>query len=393
MISWRDFRAALTTILATSLVCPPMHALVTLNDGHDHIFVNGSVGMTYDSNIFAKNGGSGDYAFTTGYSAEYTRRAGWIGVNANVAITGSHYAKIKGIDYANPTFGLELTKQSGRTTGSLTVNAARESRADAALNLRSTSWNYTPGLNFKYPFSGAYTLSGTLGYAARKYVDETALTNLATYSASFDLYRVLTSDRDATLGYRYRYDESSAKSAYTDHALNFGISGKLIRGLKGALRAGYQTHVGSGSAAHEPHYGSWTMSGSATHPVNKKLSFTASLSKDVSITGTDASVDTTAVTLDGQYAFSSHLAITAELGGGDSRFVGERGREVISAGPPIVLGPQRRDDYLNSSLSITYTLNEHLSAAISYAWFRNWSTSPFADFVRKSWSLTLSSRW
>jgi len=392
MISWREFRAALAMILATSLACSPAHALVTLNDGHDHIHVNGSVGVSYDSNIFAKNGGSGDFAYTTGFSAEYTRRAGWIGVNANIAISGSHYAKIKGISFTNPTFGVELTKQSGRTTGAFTLTAARESRADAALNTRSTTWNYTPGLNFKYPFSGTYTLSGTLGYAQRKYVDEVALINLSTYTASFDLYHLLTSDRDASIGYRYRYSGTSAHSSYTDHAFNLGLSGKLIRGVNGAIRAGYQTHVSKGTA-HQPRYGSWTVSASATHPVSKKLNFTGSVSKDLSITGTDASVDTTAATLDSQYAFNSHLSFTASLGYGDSRFLGDRGREVISLGPPLVLGKQRRDDYFNYSFSIAYTLNEHLVAALNYAWFRNWSTSPFADFVRNSWSFSLSSRW
>ena len=40
----------------------------------------------------------------------------------------------------------EFTKQTGRTTGSLSLSASRESRADAAVNLRSTSWNIPVGL-------------------------------------------------------------------------------------------------------------------------------------------------------------------------------------------------------------------------------------------------------
>jgi hypothetical protein len=393
MKSGREFRATVAIMLATILGCPPAEALVALNDGHDRIFVTGSAGMSYDSNVFANRDGKGDYAYNTGFTAEYTRRAGWIGVNGSVAISGSHYATIKGIDFTNPTFSFELNKQSGRTTGAFTLNVARESRADAAVNLRSTSWSYTPGLNIKYPITGTYTLAANFGYAARKYVDETILTNLSTYSANFDLYHVLTQDRDMSLGYRYRFAETSAKSHYTDHGINLGLSGKIIRGLNGGFQLGYQTRVPSGSASVDPKYGSWTAAASVSHTFTKKLSLHGNLSKDLSITGTDASVDTTSAGLDLAYAFSSRMSLSATTSWGDSRFLGERGREVIALGPPLILGRARRDDYYTWSLGTSYSLNEHLSGALGYTWFHNWSTTNLADFVRNSWTASLSSHW
>ncbi len=166
----RDIRAALALLLACAIICTPAPALVTLNlnDGHDHVYVTASLGASHDSNVFAKNNGPGDFVFTTGLVAEYVRRAGWIGVNGSVGVSGAHFASLKGEDFSNPNFNLEFTKQSGRTTGSLTLSATRSSRADAAVNIRTTSWNYSAGLNLAYPIIERFKATATLGYSASR---------------------------------------------------------------------------------------------------------------------------------------------------------------------------------------------------------------------------------
>ncbi|MSU48330.1 MAG: hypothetical protein EXS37_04430 [Opitutus sp.] len=183
-----------------------------------------SASVSRDSNIFANSDSRGDFVYSSSLSAEYTRRAGWIGVNANASVGSSRFATIKGQDFNNPSFGMEFTKHTGRTTGSLTFSAARESRADAAVNLRSTSWNIPVGLNFKYPISGTYTLTGSFGYSSRRYLDETVFSSLKSYSASFDVIHILTTERDMSVGYRYRYNESSRQTSSTDHNLSLGLT-------------------------------------------------------------------------------------------------------------------------------------------------------------------------
>ncbi|MSU48331.1 MAG: hypothetical protein EXS37_04435 [Opitutus sp.] len=118
-----------------------------------------------------------------------------------------------------------------------------------------------------------------------------------------------------------------------------------------------------------------------------------SLSKDLSITATDAFVDTTNASLNWQYAYNSHWNATATLAFGDSRFLGDGGRVVLNPGPPAVLGARRHDDFITWSASINYSMNEHFKASLTYSWFKNWSTIAFGDFVRSSWSLSGSSRW
>ncbi len=395
-------------LLASSLASTPAHALVTLNDGHDKIHVNGSVSVSRDSNVFANSDNKGDFVYSTSLSAEYTRRAGWIGVNASAAVGSSRFATIEGQDFVNPSLGLEFTKQTGRTTGSLTFSAARESRADASVNLRSSSWNIPVGLNFKYPIAGTYTLAGSFGYSSRRYVDETVFASLVSYSASLDLFHILTTERDMLVGYRYRHNQSSRDTSSDDHAFSVGINGKLIRGISGGLRAGYQVRIPHSRLGDQAAIKSWTISGPASFSISKKLNLSGGISKDLAITATDSFVDTTTASIDTKYAYNSHWSAVASASFGDSRFLGESGRvQLAGATPavfdlagnmivpafPAVLGRHRHDNYFTWSASVNYSLNEHFKASLTYSWFQNWSTIEFADFVRSSWTLTMSSRW
>lgn len=380
-------------MLAACIACPPARALVTLNDGHDHIYVTGSFGFTHDSNIFASAGSTGDTIYNANLSAEYNRRAGWIGVNASTQIATARFGKTKGQNFNDPNLSVELTKQTGRTTGSLTLSAVRESRADPALNTRVTSWNYASGLNFRYHIVGAYDLSGQLSGTQRDYVHNALFSNLSTYSASFDLFHVFTAERDASLGYRYRYSETSRDTASVDHAVNLGVYGRIIRGINGSLRVGFQERVPGGKTTGQHSYTSWTAGGSVAYPINKKLNVTGQLSKDFSTTATDSSVDALAASMDVQYAFNSRLSLSGSISWNDSRFIGDGGRILLSGGPPPVFGPGRHDNSLTAGITTGYSFGEHLKISFGYSWFENWSNATFADFVRSTWTAGASSHW
>jgi len=332
--------------LATVVTCPPAQALVALNDGRDRIYVSGSVSAAHDSNIFASNGSEGDFVYSSSLAVEYTRRAGWIGVNGTASVSSSKFATVSGQDFANPSFSLELVKQSGRTTGSFTLNASRQSRADASVNARVESWNYNTGLNARYPVSGSISLSGNLGYSDTIYTNNpgNSYANLAAITASLDVFHVFTSDRDLFGGYRYRSGETSRNLSYTDHSFTAGISGKVVRGVKGTLRFGYQTRVPGGNATSNQTFSSWTSSGSLTYSFSKLTNVSVSVSKDFSTTATESFVDTLTLQLDVQHAFTSRFGISGGAGYGDSRFLGEGSRTVIDLGPPIVFGPERQDN-------------------------------------------------
>jgi hypothetical protein len=390
----RKLRAALALLLATAIACPPARALVTFNDSHDHIYVTGSISASRDSNIFANRDSPGDVVYSSSLIADYARRAGWIGVNASVAVNASVYGKTKSENFKNPSYSVELTKQTGRTTGSITLSAARESRADAAVNIRSSSWNYDLGLNFAYPIIERFKLSGGFGYSGRKYIGETGLANLSTYSANTSLWYLLTTARDLVTTYRYRYTQTSFNTATVDHALTVGVDGRIIKGINGALNIGYQFRTPTGPNSHGSAFQGLTASGSATYAVNRKLHLSGQISKDFSTTGADSSVDTTTGSVNAQYRQNSRWSLNLSAGAGDSRFLGEAGRIVRSLGPPADLGPNRHDTFANWDANIGYSVTEHLKATLGYGWFHNWSNVAFANFSRTtSWNVNYSSRW
>lgn len=390
----RKFHAPLALALAAIVAVPPAQALITFNDSHDHIYVTGSVSVASDSNIFSSADGEGDYIVSSSVSAEYTRRAGWIGVNFNASVAASNYGKFKSEDFLNPALALELNKKGGRTPLTFTLNATRASRADSAVNVRTTSWNYNAGLNFRYHIVGTWDLAGNLGYGSRIYSDEELFANLATYSGSVDLYHVLSTERDMVVGYRYRLSETSRNTNSSDHGVSAGLNGKIIRGVTGSMRVGYQQRSTSGpGVTGDTTFDSWTASGSTSYAFSKKASLGLSIAKDFSTTAADASVDTLSSGAELQYAFTSRFSANASASWVYSQFLGDGGRIVLDPGPPAILGRNREDTSVAFGWGLNWARTEHLRLSFAYTWSKNWSTLSFADFVRSSYSLTLTSRW
>jgi hypothetical protein len=353
-------------------------ALLKLNEGRDQIFVTGSVAVGYDSNIFSTAGAEGDVFTNSSLLLEYARRAGMIAVNGEVGWNLGSFASNPSEDFSNPTLGLEFIKNSGRTTGSFTLGASRQSQADPNVNLRTESWNYNAGLNWKYPVIERYSLAGSFGYGRIDYVENSSgLIDLATYSASTDLFYTYTSQRDLLGGYRIRLSDTSSGGQTSDHAFTAGVSGKILAKLKGNVRGGYQIRHDSTTGET---FGSVTSSASVTWAFNKRLTLTGSVNKDFSTTATESSVDTLSCNLDAQYAIRNRWSLYSGLGGGHSEFLNgmDRGRE---------------DYYFTWSAGVNYSMNDHFKASLTYSYFQNWSNRSASSFDRHSITLNVSSRW
>ncbi|MFM9030757.1 MAG: hypothetical protein ACKOTF_08765, partial [Opitutaceae bacterium] len=304
-------------LLACAAAAPLARALISLDEGRQKIFVNLGASVTEDSNVFMSSDAKRDLVYGTSLSAEYTRRAGWIGVNAAIAVDSSRFSTLRDQDFNNPSLRLELLKQGGRTTGSFNLAASRESRADPSINTRSTYWNVPLGLNVRYPLAGAYTISSGLNFTSRDYLDEKAFASLKTYSASLDVVRIMSSVREAYAGYRFRSSETSRDTSSSDHAFSIGLSGKLIRGLNGNLRAGVQTRSATGRLPGNDRFTSWFASGSTSYEISRKLRFTGSISKDYSTTATDDIVDTTNLAISARYAATAKINLSLSTSYGE----------------------------------------------------------------------------
>ncbi len=375
----RILRLGLVTLLSWVVICAPAHALVSLEEGRDQVFVNSSVTIGYDSNLFANAAGGGDVSYAASVGADYIRRAGWIGLNASVAVNATRYGKFTSEDFQDPTFSAEFTKQSGRTTGSLTLSAARENRADLAANLRDESWFYQADLNFKYPVIERYSIAGELGYSYRDFTDNTFLVDLKSYSAGVDLFYVFTTDRDLLAGYHFREEDTSLNNKNYEHNFTVGMSGKIISRLNGSVRVGYMYLVPHGVDGGES-FSSWTANGSASWNFTKRFSLTGQISKDFSTTSTNADVDSLSASVRGQYSYSSKTTFASGMTWTDSRFLG-------------LTGGGRHDTSWSWDASLQHTFNGHLSVTLSYLYFQNWSTLAYSEFTRNNVSLSLSSRF
>ena len=366
----------MAVILAALIACPPAHGLVSIDDGKNQLYITAGANFAWDSNIFASSSSSGDFIYSASLSLDFKRRAGLIGINGSVGIDASQFGKFKGESFQNPHFRAELTKASGRTTGSLTLGAARQSRADTAANLRNESWNYDTGINFKYPVIERYSISGSLNYSLLDYIDNTLFVDLRTYSASVDLYYVYTTERDLMAGYRIRYGETSSNTSFYDHAFTAGISGKILPKVGGSLRVGYQIRQPRGTT--EGDYKALTASAATTWNASKRIAVATQISKDFSTSSTNINIDATSINTDFRYALSAKMLFFTGLGYGTNRFLG-------------AAGGGRRDTFFTWDIGGNYTMSDHLKVSLSYAYYQNWSSVNFGDFTRNSINLNLSS--
>lgn len=354
------------------------YALLKFNEGRDQLFAVGNMSIGFDSNIASSNGGPSDVVTTTTLGLEYARRAGMIGVNGNVNWTIGSFLSNPSEDFANPSMNMEFVKSSGRTTGSLTLSAARQNQADAIVNRRIESWNYNTGLNWKYPVIERYSLSGSLGYGILDYTDNsTGLVDLTTASASLDLFYAYNSQRDLTAGYRIRQSDTSNNNQSIDHAFTVGVSGKIISKLNGNVRVGYQVRNESLTGST---FTSVTSSASVTWAVNKRFSLTGTLSKDFNTSGTESTSDNVTFNINAQYVLTPHWTLFSGVGAGYTDFLS--GTDT-----------GRFDEFVTWSAGVHYSMNEHFKASLTYSYLQSWSNRSASSFDRHSITLNLSTRW
>ncbi len=397
------------TLLSGVIACSPAYALVSLNDGKEKIYVSASTTITRDSNIFSSSTGTSDYLTSTSLTIEYTRRVGWIGVNGNIAYSLGRFSKNDQQNFRNPAYSAEFTKQTGRTTGSLTLNAQRSSRADASVNLRVTSWNYAAGLNFRYPIIERYSLSGSLGYSLVDYSKPgrdpndpnpppaSPFVNLASYSASINLFYILSDARDISLGYRYRLSETSKDTSTVDQGINVGVNGRILPALNGSVQFGVQRRTPRGlrNGTTDGTFSSYFASGTTSYNFNRKASSNFTISKDFSTTATDVTIDSTSLSATFTYAINAHWSADASVGWSSNLFLGNGGLVSIDRNNDGVVEEiiRRRDRSFTWGAGLNYTMSEHFKASLNYNYSRNSSNVDFSSFDRSGYSLTLSTRW
>lgn len=370
------FRVA-GAVLAVLLAQPPVHALLNIDGTRNQVFVFGSVGYAYDSNIFSDSGGNGDYTSSAHFGMELRRRRGIIAVNATATVDYLGFNKFKEENSWNPSFNAELHKTTGRMTGSLTVSAFRTSRADSAVNLRVSSWNFPVGLSIKYPVNDKLYVTSSTGYLKRQFADTTRLANYYDVSEGIEVYYTYNSKIDLVAAYRIRLSETPVEGLTYDHSVSLGVTGGLLPKLNGSLRAGYQIRD---VLDRNEQFGQLTVSASLRWVATRKFSVSVEASRDFSTTALGGSVDTTSAAANAAYAYNRRLEFSAGVGGGRNRFLGDSSLD-------------REDMFFSWHAGARYSHSEHFVIGGSYTYMKNWSTFEFSDFDRSSYTIDISSRF
>jgi Putative beta-barrel porin 2 len=372
-------------VIAIFVAIPSARALVSLEDGRDRIFVDGMVEMGYDSNLFANSHNQGSFSTQGTLGAEYARRAGWIGVNVEASLTFARYANFRNQDYVDPKISAEFTKQTGRTTGSLTMGVQREDRADVTVNTRDTSWNYDAGLDLQYPIIERYSITASFDYNRTDYLDKQLFTDLTTYTGNLYLYYILNEQRDLFIDTRTRYSYESNGETDVDNALSAGVSGHVVGPFNGSLQFGYQVRTPHGGPDHG-NYNDLTASGTTTWNINRRMTLTGTLSRDFSTTALAQSIESSRAGLTFQDSLTAKASLTLSGAVGEDRFLGVEGELQPS-------GEHRDDTFYSLSAGYYYTINQHLKFSINYTFYRSNSNLDLADFDRDQIYFTVTSHW
>jgi hypothetical protein len=374
----RLVRLASVLLLVVTAATPCAQALLNIDGSRNQVFVFGSVQFGYNSNIFSEAAGRGDYSITSQAGLELKRRAGIIAVNASTKVDYIVFGTYSDQNSINPNLSVELDKTTGRTTGTFTMNAYRETRSDSAVNLRTSSWNFPLNLNLKYPINDKlYVTSGT-GYLSRSYSDSLVLVDYTDYSEAIDVYYVYTSKLDLLGGYRLRVSRASGISHTTDHWFNVGATGGLFSKLSGNARVGYQLR--QVKAAVNEQFEHFNATAGVAWPLSRKLSLGFQANRDFSTIATGASVDSISLSARTTYAYTRKIDFNTTIAAGRNAFLG-------------VAQNNRKDTFLQWDVSAGYRMNQHLQFGASYAYFHNWSSTSLSDFESHGLTFDISSRY
>jgi hypothetical protein len=375
----RTVRRSLALVLAGLVATtPPAQALLNFDGTRNQLYVFGGVTYNYSSNIYAQADGPGDSSISVQAGTELKRKAGLIAVDFTAKVDFVRYQDYDDENSINPNFSLVFTKGTGRTTGSLSLAAYRETRSDSAVNLRTSTLNFPVALNVRYPIDEKFYLTSATEYARRNYEDNDALVDYTDFSEALDFYYTYSSKLDLLAGYRLRLSETSVYGRATDHWFNVGATGGLLAKLTGTVRVGYQLrNVESGSP---DHFDNFNFLAGLNWPVLAKLSVAFNASRDFGTIATGEMVDTSALTLRATYSYSRKLQFNTGVSAGRNDFLGDT-------------QDNRRDTYFSWDAGFVYQMNEHFQFGGSYIYFRNWSSLPIGDYENHGVSLNVSGRY
>jgi hypothetical protein len=348
---------------------------LVFNEGHEQVFINASLSFGYNTNVFDQKIARGSPSGTFACSANYIRRSGVISVNATAGFTYDQFSSVKGQNVLDPDLSLVLTKGTGRTTGSLSFEAKRESTPDPDVNDRPISWDYSSLLNLRYPVNERYYLTSATDVSDTVYDNRTVFTDLQTYGEDVGINYIFDSKLDFFGGYRIRTNDTAGITEF-DQSVLLGANGTILPKLSGSVTVGEERSDSRTRGVGDSTYDSLTAGVNLYWRYSRVLSFNGSASKDFSITALDVQINTTSV----------GTSVDASLGHRWRTNVGVTHIDTDFLGIP---GAGRRDSLWEFTANVGTGLTTHIRLNLGYLYEVNTSTLSTAEFVDQNITLAI----
>jgi hypothetical protein len=379
-------RTCLTLVLTWAMTTTAARALFNFNEGTDLVFVTATYSIGYDTNVFTRSVNKQSSTQSASASIDYSRVAGVITVNANVSASAGSFGEVRGQDFEDPSVSLAFRKRYGRTTGSLSLAAHRESQPDLDAGERTHDTAYHSALDLRYPVNDRYYFTNYLGYSWKAYVNQPAFSDLTTLNDAIALNYVYNSKLDLNAGYSLSVSSTSKATTAYDHSLTLGASGSILPKLSGTVRFGVSRRDSdSRIGGHEQFYG-FTSGTSLKWLFSRRLSFNGDFNDDFSTTSTDISVNRASAGLHGTASISTRYIGRAGVTYTLSNYLGRAGYLPNTT-------RSRRDELVQFDASLGVAITTHIRTTLAYMYMINYSNSSEASFERQMLTLTIAATY
>jgi hypothetical protein len=354
---------------------PSARAFLVFNEGRDQVFINASLTFGYSTNVFDQKVARGSSTGTLAWSASYVRRAGMINVSAGAAFTYDQFASVKGQNTFDPDMTLTLTKGVGRTTGSWSLEAQRESQPDPTVNDRPILWSYSSTLNLRYPVNDRYYLTSSTSMTGTAYDNNVLFSNQETYGEDLGVNYIFDSKLDFVGAYRVRTSSTSGINEF-DQSLLAGANGTILPKLSGGISVGYERTDENAKDAPTSRYNDLTAGINLYWRYSRVLSFNGSVSKDFAISAEDVETNAT--------VFSASMDAAIGRRWRTNTGITHAGTVFLGAG-----GIGRKDSLWEFMANVGTGLTTHIKINFGYTYEVNSSNYSNVEFVAQTYNVSI----
>lgn len=335
------------------------------------MILNTTVSGGYDSNLFARNDADGDVYLSVAPELQFLRQAGKGTIDFSTGVDITRFVDLTEEDFEDLFASFDVTypvHPDSPLSGGIFAAFTQQSAAIDLVNTRVRTETTSVGADTLYRVSERLGLRNNLTY---EHTDIEEFSNIKAYAGKFGLQWFYSEKLSFFGDYRIRQSQSSGENPFDeqsvdnlDHTLFFGAVGDLRPRVTGTAALGYQ-HTDAQGAESDGNL--FVASADLLWDWRPRTRVRLNASRDVDVSPTDETVETTSVSLELDHDIDPKITLTGMLGYRDFSFRG--------AG-------NRQDDAVFTGAGLRYVFTRYWNAGLNYDFTLNSSNTPEADFTR-----------